>query len=623
MLNNGGSGFTATVTNETNNNTISAPLSLVSKVTADIATGTQLTLSGQVSGSTALAINPDSPNAGTLVISANNTGYSGPISLYAGTLNFSSGSLGSGASTNTLTFAGNSTLQYASGNSQDISSQIQTIPSGVTATIEIDGSNSVTFNSGLSGTDTTSGLTKTGTGTLTLSGINTYQGLTTVSAGKLGVNGSLAGGVSVGVNGTLGGSFGTVNGAATISGTLAPSLGQMTGGTTLTFANGLTLNSGATLSVNLSLSPDGADYTTANQSSPYNDHVTVTSGNVSLNGGTIKIIPYETSLGTGTYELIADTSATGSISNSGIWNISGTPAGDTATVAVNQADGISQFDLIVTTSVVSGSASWNNANGGDWSVATNWNPNSVPGVGNTATFSISASEPVTINNGPESAGSLVFTNSYTISGSDTLTLNNGSGGGTSVSVSNGAFTFITANIVLADANNSTMFDIDGSTGSQLVLAGTVGTPSDGQAIVLTGGGILELSATNAYSGGTTVQNGTLLIDSGATPGTGGLTFAPSTASFVATVNVDNSFTSGNLNQTSTAGSANLNIGPERRRDTHDQPNHARHVRRQSLSQQRERADRQCLGHFADVQRRFELRRQQRHHRQQRHAGVHE
>ena len=98
-----------------------------------MATGTTLTLSGQVSGSTALNVNPDSPNAGTLVLSANNTSLTAPITLSAGTLRFSNGSLGSGS----ITFAGNSTLQYANGvNTQDVSSQIQAIPAGVTATID-------------------------------------------------------------------------------------------------------------------------------------------------------------------------------------------------------------------------------------------------------------------------------------------------------------------------------------------------------------------------------------------------------------------------------------------------------------------------------------------------------
>ncbi len=76
------------------------------------------------------------------------------------------------------------------------------------------------------------GLTKTGTGTLTLSGASTYSGTTTVSAGTLLVNGALGSGpVSVADGATLGGS-GTIGGVVTVNagGTLAPgtSIGALT-----------------------------------------------------------------------------------------------------------------------------------------------------------------------------------------------------------------------------------------------------------------------------------------------------------------------------------------------------------------------------------------------------------
>ena len=192
--------------NATNNNIISAPVALNSKVMADIAAGTQLTLTGQLAGATALNINPDSGNTGTLIISANNAGsLTAAITLNAGLVNFGAGSLGSGP----ITFAGTSTLQYASNNTQDISSQLQAIPSGVTATIDT-GGNNVGFGTGLSGGG---GLTKAGSGILTLVGTNTYQGATLISGGGLAVNGSLAAAstVTVNANTTLGGS-GTVNG---------------------------------------------------------------------------------------------------------------------------------------------------------------------------------------------------------------------------------------------------------------------------------------------------------------------------------------------------------------------------------------------------------------------------
>ena len=86
------------------------------------------------------------------------------------------------------------------------------------------------------------GLTKEGTGTLTLTGANTYTGGTTVNAGTLLVNspGSLAAGSTVTVaGGTLGGT-GAITGAVNVltGGTLAPgaSVGTLTLGGALTLA---------------------------------------------------------------------------------------------------------------------------------------------------------------------------------------------------------------------------------------------------------------------------------------------------------------------------------------------------------------------------------------------------
>jgi uncharacterized delta-60 repeat protein len=131
---------------------------------------------------------------------------------------------------------------------------------------------SATITASLGGS---AGLTKVGTGSLTLTATNGYTGPTTVSAGTLVVNGSIASssGVTVGAAGTLGGS-GTLGNSVSSSGVIAP--GSATPGSlSATF---LTLGSG-TLSLDLASS---ASY----------DHITgsfinITGTTLALNIGTV------------------------------------------------------------------------------------------------------------------------------------------------------------------------------------------------------------------------------------------------------------------------------------------------------------------------------------------------
>jgi autotransporter-associated beta strand protein len=118
---------------------------------------------------------------------------------------------------------------------------------------------------------TDGGLTKKGSGTLTLSGVNSYNGATSVKAGTLIVNGSLLGSSPVTVGDSSNpstrailageGTVGAVtvgSGANDTGATLNPGNGAGTiTGTTLT-TGGLTLNSGAHISLQLGRTAAGS-----------------------------------------------------------------------------------------------------------------------------------------------------------------------------------------------------------------------------------------------------------------------------------------------------------------------------------------------------------------------------
>jgi len=113
--------------------------------------------------------------AGTLTLTGLNT-YSGGTIVTGGLISFnSSNNFGSG----NITLDGGG-LQWATGTTTDISPQLAPFGAGG-ATFDTNGNN-VTLGSSLS---STGGLTKTGTGTLTLSAVNSYQGGTSINARTL------------------------------------------------------------------------------------------------------------------------------------------------------------------------------------------------------------------------------------------------------------------------------------------------------------------------------------------------------------------------------------------------------------------------------------------------------
>ena len=158
--------------------------------------------------------------SGTQFLSGVNM-YSGGTFLNGGILNFAS-SAALGSNPPSITFNGGS-LQYAANNTFDASAYIAPIAAGQSAIIDT-GTNSVTFATGFSGSG---GLTKAGSGLLTLSAVNSFTGLTIVSGGTLAIadpaGNALAqsGGVTVNAGNTLAlnataGSLGSLAGAGSV-----------------------------------------------------------------------------------------------------------------------------------------------------------------------------------------------------------------------------------------------------------------------------------------------------------------------------------------------------------------------------------------------------------------------
>ena len=193
-------------------------------VTIDTGTGGTLTLAGaatlDTTQSRTLTINAvlagtaglNKIGNGTVVLTNSANTLTGGINVTAGTLTFSNGALGSNVVT-----AGGGTLNWAAGNTQDISSQINIADSTVTTlsansqTITL----ATAFQTGAAGTGS---VTKGNPGTFIITGANTYTGGTTINNGTIILTG---GDNRLSVNGGI--SFGSVANAGTLQ------LGDSTG----------------------------------------------------------------------------------------------------------------------------------------------------------------------------------------------------------------------------------------------------------------------------------------------------------------------------------------------------------------------------------------------------------
>jgi autotransporter-associated beta strand protein len=194
------------------------------------------------------------------------------------------------------------------GNVTNSSGRLQTINLGLTITANRTFTTTGTGSSLLLGgvIQGAGGITKSGSGTLTLSAADLYTGATTVSAGTVFVNGSITSAVSVSGGAVFGGS-GSSTAAVTVS-----SGGTLTGGNlggvgTFTTTGAVTLSSGSIFQADFSAAAGQFDQVTANS--------------FSLAGATLTLNGLDTGAG------IAPHSSYVLLNNTGSGAISGTFAG--------------------------------------------------------------------------------------------------------------------------------------------------------------------------------------------------------------------------------------------------------------------------------------------------------
>ncbi|CAN5570880.1 hypothetical protein BH09VER1_BH09VER1_31160 [soil metagenome] len=411
---------------------------------------TGATLSGAVSGTAGLI----KVGTTTVTLSGSNS-YTGVTNLSAGILTISGTNALAGGGNITFT---SGTLQYSAGNQVDYASRIKNSTSAVA--IDTGGQN-VLF-SGTIDSSNAAGLTKSGTGTLTLSAANTYGGNTNLSGGTLALGGNsvLSSGTLIVTNGV------TLQSDSSTARTLANNIDISTSGT-------LTIGAGGDLTFGILRPVGGARTIIVN-----NGVTTFASG---ANNGAPQTL---TKSGTGALVVTGSYQSGGSIIQDGILAVTGSYS---STGNINLQGGI--LGLSGTFSRNLGTAASQTQFTGNGGFAA---------TGTNSTWGNAANN-LTVNLGGGAA--LAFGGANFLASGQTLLLGS--------SISNGTVTVRNA-LDLAGTTQTTLVNRGTSAPSGGVDAILSGTLSNG-GFTKTGSGVLALAGANTYTGATTVSAGTLLV----------------------------------------------------------------------------------------------------------------
>ncbi len=432
-----------------------------------------------------------------LVLSGANTAFSGGVTLQTGTLeiDINDSALGTGTfqignSTGTtavtvdslsarnitnalkiyqnFTFTGTANLTQGTG-------AITLLTNGTTGTHKITVSaNTLTLGGIVADGGNGYGLTKAGTGTLTLSGANSFGGVTTVENGSLLVVNNAPG---TAVNGALGNATSAValGDATSISSNYSPSL--LIGGA-FTVARNVTVGSANTATSGVyTIGGSTANTSTFSGNETLNQSLTVTQ----LIGGTLNLTGNITSGATGTQTVTFNNA--GSVSQS-----TGVIGGGTGTIAVAQT-GAGATTLFGANTFTGGVT----INAGTLILGSAGALNSTAGSENAVTF------------GAATAGTLTL-------GGNNVTISNLTGSATGPVVQNN----LAGTATLTVGNNANL----SGTYAGIIQNGAAGT----LALTKAGTGTLTLTGANTYTGATSVNAGTLTVSgAGTLAGTTNLT----------------------------------------------------------------------------------------------------
>ena len=488
---------------------------------------------------------------GALILTGSNS-YSGGTAINGGALGISSDA-NLGDATGTLSFAGgtlNTTADIVSNRAVSLTGD------GI---FETNAGTSLTLNGAVAGAGL---LTKDGAGSLVLTGANSYGGDTIVTAGSLFVNGdqtgatgltSVASGATLGGSGIIGGNVTLADGATLAAGT----------------------NNVGTLAINGNLALSGGSvldfaFGEANVAGGALNDLVMVGGDLILDGTINVSVPVGGSFGPGIYRAF---NYGGALTDNGL-TLGTLPGGSAVSVQTAIAGQVNLVNTAgLTLSFWDGTVGPKNngaVNGGDgvWRVAggsNNWTEasgaiNADYAQGSFAIFSATPGTVSIDNSGGNvlASGMQFASDGYVITG-DPLTLTgaqaivqvgDGSAASAGYTATIDAELAGSAGVVKTDAGTLVLTGTNSYAGGTTISGGTLqignggatgsiagdiannaalvvnrsgtialdGTISGTGSLTKTGGGVLTLSGTNSYAGGTLVDAGTVQITSDANLG---------------------------------------------------------------------------------------------------------